>query len=29
MRARRVAYATSVIARGAAPEPREAPALPE
>jgi hypothetical protein len=29
MRARRVAYGTSVIARGAAPEPREAPALPE
>jgi hypothetical protein len=28
MRARRVAYATSVIARGAAPEPREPPALP-
>jgi len=28
MRARRVAYGTSVIARSAAPEPREPPALP-
>lgn len=28
MRARRVAYGTSVVARAAAPEPREAPALP-